>query len=93
MTRTGRICGSRPAVVFVGALLFAGIVSASINPGAIRRQATATSAEAEASMDFKSLTGCHMHGSTQYVLWEIGIMVVDILQVLHGRRYRVPDRP
>ncbi|KAL2691206.1 hypothetical protein Neosp_001587 [[Neocosmospora] mangrovei] len=68
MTRTGRICGSRPAVVFVGALLFAGIVSASINPGAIRRQATATSAGAEASMDFKSLTGCHMHGATQYCM-------------------------
>ncbi|RSL67936.1 hypothetical protein CEP54_003019 [Fusarium duplospermum] len=68
MTRTGRLCGSRPAVVFVGALLFAGIVSASINPGAIRRQATATSAEAEASMDFKSLTGCHMHGSTQFCM-------------------------
>ncbi|KAM0425439.1 hypothetical protein ACHAPT_009228 [Fusarium lateritium] len=69
MTRTSRFCGSRPVVVFVGALLFAGIVSASINPGAIRRQATATSAEAsEASMDFKSLTGCHMHGTQQYCM-------------------------
>ncbi|KAJ4255672.1 high-affinity Zn(2+) transporter zrt1 [Fusarium falciforme] len=68
MTRTGRICGSRPAVVFVGALLFAGIVSASINPGAIRRQATATSAGAEASMDFESLTGCHMHGTKHYCM-------------------------
>ncbi|KAJ4323814.1 high-affinity Zn(2+) transporter zrt1 [Fusarium piperis] len=68
MTRTGRLCGSRPAVVFVGALLFAGIVSASINPGAIRRQATATSAGTEASMDFESLTGCHMHGTNQYCM-------------------------
>jgi zinc transporter 1/2/3 len=79
MTRTGRICGSRPAVVLVGALLFAGIVSASINPGAIRRQATATSAGAEASMDFESLTGCHMHGTKQYVLLKNWMMVVDIL--------------
>lgn len=66
-------------MVFVGALLFAGIVSASINPGAIRRQATATSAGAEASMDFESLTGCHMHGTKQYVLSKNGMVVIDLL--------------
>ncbi|KAM5356831.1 hypothetical protein ACJ41O_003477 [Fusarium nematophilum] len=66
MARTRSLCGSRSAVLLMGALLFFGIVSASMNPGPVRRQATATATAAE--MDFESLTGCHMHGTVQYCM-------------------------
>ncbi|KAF5010753.1 hypothetical protein FDECE_3108 [Fusarium decemcellulare] len=69
MARTRSLCGSRPAVMLVGALLFVGIVSASINPGAVKRQATATATKTDdGGMDFESLTGCHMHGATQFCM-------------------------
>lgn len=61
MARTRSLRGSRPSVVLMETLLFVGIVSASMQPGAIKRQATATQDE----MDFSSLTGCHFHDATQ----------------------------
>ncbi|KAH7129884.1 hypothetical protein B0J13DRAFT_588137 [Dactylonectria estremocensis] len=58
---------SGSAVVLAGALLFVGIVSASINP--IRRQETTATATTTSSGDeLSSLTGCHLHGTVQYCL-------------------------
>ncbi|KPM41389.1 hypothetical protein AK830_g5160 [Neonectria ditissima] len=57
MGRTRHGYGS-PAVMLVGALLFVGIVSASV-----KRQETTAADEG-----FESVTGCHLHGTVQYCL-------------------------
>ncbi|KAK7418444.1 high-affinity Zn(2+) transporter zrt1 [Neonectria punicea] len=63
MGRTRHGYGS-PAAMLLGALLFVGIVSASMNP-IKRQQATTTTASDEG---FESVTGCHLHGTIQYCL-------------------------
>ncbi|KAF5024864.1 hypothetical protein F66182_3103 [Fusarium sp. NRRL 66182] len=64
MARTKSLLQSRPATMLAGALLFVVAVSASASPGAVKRQATATST----GQGFASLTGCHMHGPTQFCM-------------------------
>ncbi|KAJ4258785.1 high-affinity Zn(2+) transporter zrt1 [Fusarium torreyae] len=70
MARTKSFFESRRATMLAGALLFAVAVSASANPGAIKRQATetATATATKTGVDFESLTGCHNHGSTQFCM-------------------------
>jgi zinc transporter 1/2/3 len=62
MTRVKTFFESRKATVLVGALLFVVAVSATVPGAAVKRQATKT------SMSFESLTGCHMHGPTQFCM-------------------------
>ncbi|KAL6408276.1 hypothetical protein AUP68_08131 [Ilyonectria robusta] len=58
---------SGPAVMVVGALLFVGIVSASMNP--MRRQENSVTTTASSSgEELSSLTDCHLHGTVQYCL-------------------------
>lgn len=55
---------SGPAVMVVGALLFVGIVSASMNP--MRRQENSVTTTASSSgEELSSLTDCHLHGTVQ----------------------------
>ncbi|KAF5664484.1 zinc-regulated transporter 1 [Fusarium heterosporum] len=49
----------------LAAALFSVAVSATA-PGAVKRQATATATKT--TLDFQSLTGCHMHGVTQFCM-------------------------
>ncbi|RKL15166.1 hypothetical protein BFJ68_g5804 [Fusarium oxysporum] len=66
MTRVKSFFESRRATMIAGSLLFVVAVSATANPGAVKRQASATATKT--SIDFESLTGCHMHGPTQYCM-------------------------
>ncbi|KAH7013122.1 hypothetical protein EDB80DRAFT_863096 [Ilyonectria destructans] len=66
MSRTRHSYGG-PAVMMVGALLFVGIVSASMNP--MRRQEnSATTTASSSGEELSSLTDCHLHGTVQYCL-------------------------
>ncbi|KAF4458093.1 hypothetical protein F53441_101 [Fusarium austroafricanum] len=65
MARVKTFFQSRPATMLVGSLLFVAAVSATA-PGAVKRQASATATKT--GMDFSSLTGCHMHGPTQFCM-------------------------
>ncbi|KAH7004268.1 hypothetical protein EDB82DRAFT_45251 [Fusarium venenatum] len=62
MTRVKTFFESRKATVLAGALLFVVAVSATAPGAAVKRQATKT------GMNFESLTGCHMHGPTQFCM-------------------------
>lgn len=54
---------ARTKNLLAAALLFVAVSATA--PGAVKRQASATATKT--SLDFESLTGCHMHGVTQYV--------------------------
>ncbi|EGU81899.1 hypothetical protein FOXB_07604 [Fusarium oxysporum f. sp. conglutinans Fo5176] len=66
MARVKSFFESRRATMIAGSLLFVVAVSATANPGAVKRQASATATKT--SIDFESLTGCHMHGPTQFCM-------------------------
>ncbi|KAF4431414.1 Zinc-regulated transporter 1 [Fusarium acutatum] len=66
MARVKSFFESRRATMIAGSLLFVVAVSATANPGAIKRQASATATKT--GIDFESLTGCHMHGPTQFCM-------------------------
>ncbi|KAF5695306.1 zinc-regulated transporter 1, partial [Fusarium mundagurra] len=66
MARVKSFFESRRATMIAGSLLFVVAVSATANPGAVKRQASATATKT--GIDFESLTSCHMHGPTQFCM-------------------------
>ncbi|KAJ4129813.1 high-affinity Zn(2+) transporter zrt1 [Fusarium equiseti] len=62
MARVKTFFQSRKASVLTGALLFVVAVSATAPGAAVKRQASKTES------GFESLTGCHMHGPTQFCM-------------------------
>ncbi|KAF5625662.1 zinc-regulated transporter 1 [Fusarium sp. NRRL 52700] len=68
MARVKSFFESRRATMIAGSLLFVVAVSATANPGAVKRQASASATATKTGINFESLTDCHMHGPTQFCM-------------------------